>query len=378
MKINPFKSQGKRTNLMTNYLHLCILCLGTVFFSCKKESELAIQPTRQNITESVYASGIIKSQNQYQVFSTVSGLLQEILVKEGDLVKKGSPLFILSNETARLNTENARLAAEFADLATKDDRLNEAQISIETARIRMINDSILWIRQKGLWDQNIGSKIELEQRELAFSNSKNVYLSSLYRYNDLKKQLRFASQQSKKLLSISQTLTQDYIIKSQTEGRVYSIVKEVGEIINPQTPIAIIGNANDFILELQVDEYDIVKIKKGQKTWVTLDSYNGEVFEAEITNINPIMNEKSRTFKVEADFINKPPVLYPNLTLEANILLNERKEVLTIPRNYLIGDSLVLLLNKEKRKVQIGLKDYQKAEVLAGLSADDKIIMPAK
>ena len=363
---------------MAKFLHLYVLSVSILFFACKQASDQSIQPTRQNITESVYASGIIKSQNQYQVFSTVSGLLQEILVKEGDLVKKGSPLFILSNETARLNTENARLAAEFADFATKDDRLNEAQISIETARIRMINDSILWIRQKGLWDQNIGSKIELEQRELAFSNSKNVYLSSLYRYNDLKKQLRFASQQSKKLLSISQTLTQDYIIKSQTEGRVYSIVKEVGEIINPQTPIAIIGNANDFILELQVDEYDIVKIKKGQKTWVTLDSYNGEVFEAEITNINPIMNEKSRTFKVEADFINKPPVLYPNLTLEANILLNERKEVLTIPRNYLIGDSLVLLLNKEKRKVQIGLKDYQKAEVLAGLSADDKIIMPAK
>ncbi len=363
---------------MAKFLHLYVLSVSILFFACKQASDQSIQPTRQNITESVYASGIIKSQNQYQVFSTVSGLLQEILVKEGDLVKKGSPLFILSNETARLNTENARLAAEFADLATKDDRLNEAQISIETARIRMINDSILWIRQKGLWDQNIGSKIELEQRELAFSNSKNVYLSSLYRYNDLQKQLRFASQQSKKLLSISQTLTQDYIIKSQTEGRVYNIVKEVGEIINPQTPIAIIGNANDFILELQVDEYDIVKIKKGQKTWVTLDSYNGEVFEAEITNINPIMNEKSRTFKVEADFINKPPVLYPNLTLEANILLNERKEVLTIPRNYLIGDSLVLLLNKEKRKVQIGLKDYQKAEVLAGLSADDKIIMPAK
>lgn len=363
---------------MAKFLHLYVLSVSILFFACKQASDQSIQPTRQNITESVYASGIIKSQNQYQVFSTVSGLLQEILVKEGDLVKKGSPLFILSNETARLNTENARLAAEFADLATKDDRLNEAQISIETARIRMINDSILWIRQKGLWDQNIGSKIELEQRELAFSNSKNVYLSSLYRYNDLQKQLRFASQQSKKLLSISQTLTQDYIIKSQTEGRVYSIVKEVGEIINPQTPIAIIGNANDFILELQVDEYDIVKIKKGQKTWVTLDSYNGEVFEAEITNINPIMNEKSRTFKVEADFINKPPVLYPNLTLEANILLNERKEVLTIPRNYLIGDSLVLLVNKEKRKVQIGLKDYQKAEVLTGLSADDKIIMPAK
>ena len=365
-------------NSKTNYFHLFILSLVAVFFSCKKEAEQAIQPKKENISESVYASGIIKSQNQYQVFATVSGLLKQIMVKEGDVVKKGSPLFILSNETARLNTENARLAADFADFATKDDRLNEAKIGIETARTRMINDSIQWMRQKGLWDQNIGSKIDLEQRELAYTNSKSAWLSSIYRYNDLQKQLRFASQQSKKLLSISQTMSQDYIIKSQTDGRVYSIVKEEGEIINPQTPIAIIGNANDFILELQVDEYDIVKIKKGQKTWISLDSYKGEVFEAEISNINPIMNEKSRTFKVEAIFINKPPVLYPNLTLEANIVLNERKEVLTIPRNYLIEDSIVILANKEKRKVEIGLKDYQKAEVLAGLSATDKIIKPSK
>ena len=79
---------------MTNYFHLCIFSLGAVFFSCKKEAEQAIQPKKENISESVYASGIIKSQNQYQVFATVSGLLKEIMVKEGDVVKKGSPLFI--------------------------------------------------------------------------------------------------------------------------------------------------------------------------------------------------------------------------------------------------------------------------------------------
>ena len=363
---------------MTNYFHLFVLCLATVFFSCNQKAEQAIQPKQENISESVYASGIIKSQNQYQVYSTVSGLLKQVLVKEGDIVKKGSPLFILSNEMARLNTENARLTADFADLTTKDDRLNEAKIGIEIARTRMINDSILWMRQKGLWDQNIGSKIELEQREWAFTSSKNTFLSAIYRYNDLQKQLRFASQQSKKLLSISQTMSQDYTIRSQTDGRVYSIVKKEGEIINPNMPVAIIGNANDFILELQVDEYDIVKIKKGQQTWVGLDSYHGEVYEAEISNINPFMNEKSRTFKVDAIFVNKPPVLYPNLTLEANIILNERKNVLTIPRNYLLDDSIVILANKEKRKVEIGLKDYQKAEVRAGLSAGDMIIKPSK
>lgn len=69
----------------------------------------------ERITESAYASGIIKSKNQYQVFSTVGGLIQKILVREGDIVKKGDALFLVQNETTRLQAENAKLSADFAD-----------------------------------------------------------------------------------------------------------------------------------------------------------------------------------------------------------------------------------------------------------------------
>jgi len=361
---------------MFRYLTLTLLT-GLLFCACKKQPE-KIQPKMERITESVYASGIIKSKNQYQVFSTVAGLVQQILVKEGDVVKKGDPLFVVQNETSKLNAENAKLSADFADLNTRGDRLNELKGVIETAKSKMLNDSLLLLRQRGLWAQQIGSKVELEQRELAYTSSANNYESAVFRYKDLQKQLKFSAAQSQKLLSISKTIAQDYIVRSQFDGRVYSISKEVGEIVNAQTPVAIIGDAEEFVTELQIDENDIARIKKGQRILLTLDSYKGQVFEANLSKIDPIMNERSRTFTVEAEFTKRPPTLYPNLNTEANIIFQSKEKALTIPREYLLQDSLVILQNKEKRKVETGLKDYLKVEILSGLSESDFIVNPTK
>lgn len=152
------------------------------------------------------------------------------------------------------------------------------------------------------------------------------YQATIFRYNDLKKQLGFAAAQSKKLLSISKTNAQDFIIRSQTDGRVYNISKEIGEMVNVQSPVAIIGDAESFIAELQVDENDIARIKKGQRILLSLDSYKGKVFEAVVDKIDPIMNERTLTFTVEMDFTQKPPVLYPYLTTEANIIIQSKEK----------------------------------------------------
>jgi HlyD family secretion protein len=353
------------------------LLLFTIFLfsACNKKAE-STQPMLEKITESVYASGTLKSKDQYQVFSTVNGLIQKIWVKEGDVVKKGEPLFTIQNETSKLQAENAKLAADFAAFNTNGDRLNELKGSIETAQSKMLNDSMMLLRQRDLWAQQIGSKVELEQRELAYNAAANNYEAAIARYKDVAKQLKFAAEQSKKLLSISQTNAQDYTIRSQTDGRVYSIYKETGEIVNTQNPLATIGNAEDFIVELQIDENDIVRIKSRQRVLLTLDSYKGQIFEAEVASIDPIMNERTRTFRIVANFTQKPPTLYPNLTTEANIIILTKENALTIPRDYLRDDSLVVLKNKEIRTVQIGLKDYQKVEILSGLDVQETILKP--
>jgi HlyD family secretion protein len=336
-------------------------------------------PIVQNITESVYASGIVKSKNQYQVFSSVNGIIQQVHVKEGDVVQKGDAIITLVNEASKLNAENAQLAALYASVPQNVDKLNELKVNIDLAKTKMQTDSALLQRQRNLWTQAIGSRYDLDQRELAFSNSLSAYKAALLRYNDLKKQLDFSAKQSRKNLQISNVLSSDFTIKAKRFGRVYTLLlKEPGEMVNTQTPVAIIGNANEFILELQVDEYDIAKIRIGQKVFVTMDSYKGQVFDAVVNEIDPIMNERSRSFKVEASFISRPPNLYPNLTVEANILINTKENAVTIPRNYLVEETYVLLKNGKKTKVVTGLKDYNRAEVVSGLSRDAIIKKPTE
>ncbi|MES1226712.1 MAG: hypothetical protein ABUT20_65160, partial [Bacteroidota bacterium] len=111
---------------------------------------------------------------------------------------------------------------------------------------------------------------------------------------------------------------------------------------------------------------------------VSMDSYKKEVFEASVTKINPLMNPNTRTFTIEARFIKRPSVLYPNLTAEGNIIIREKKDAIIIPRNYLIGDSLVLIGKDKTKPVITGLKDYQKVEIVSGLSADESIYSPSQ
>ena len=353
------------------------IVLAIFMYGCKSKVE-KIKPTIESISESIYASGTVKSKNQYQAFAPVNGIVENVFVSEGDTIKKGESILSVSNEAQRLSKENAELAEKFSDLNANQGKLNEAKLLVELAKNKMKNDSALFFKQKMLWQQQVGTSVELEQRELVFQNSKTAYYSSQVKLNDLKRQLDFTSSQSKKNLLISTKLENDYTLKSEIDGIVYSISKSKGEIVGVQTPLAVIGDAKNFILEMQVDEYDILKIKKGLMVLVTLDSYKGKVFEASVTKINPLMNERSKTFLVEAEFLKQPELLYPNITFEANIVLQSKEKALLIPRNFVQNDTLVFKSNGDKVVVKTGLRDYQKIEILSGISAEDELIKPTE
>lgn len=353
-----------------------LLFAASLFLITCKDNKEKTKPTIKSITESVYASGIIKSKNQYQAFAPVNGIIQEIYVNEGDTLKKGQKILLISNETQKLNKENALLSAQFSDNKNNQGKLNDAQQLVELAKIKLRNDSSLFFRQKVLWEKNVGSKIDLDQKELNYQNSKSNYFSSQTKCEDLKRQIDFSSSQSKKNLEISSKLENDFTLKSEIDGVVFSILKTKGEMVSLQTPLAIIGDASEYILEMQVDEYDIFKIKIGQFVYVTLDSYKGQVFEAKVSKVFPIMNERSKSFLVEAEFINPPPTLLPNISLEANIVLKTKENALIIPRNYLVNDSIVLDANGGKISIKTGLKDYQNVEIIEGLRPENEIIKP--
>ena len=359
---------------MTKLFYFFILLF---FYSCKNKT-VKVKPIVSAITESVYASGSLKSNQQYQAFATVNGIIQTVYVKEGDSVKIGTPILSIANDLQKLNNENAALASNYNNVSGNQGKLNDAQQLIDLQKSKMDNDALLLIRQKNLWKDTIGTKVELEQKELAFENSKTLYQSALIKYKDLKKQINFIASQSNKNLQITQRQSSDFVIKSQINGMVYKLYKDRGEAITIQTPLALIGNKNNFILEMQVDEFDIIKIKKGLTILVVMDSYKGQVFKAQVSNISPMMNERSKTFLVEAAFMNPPKTLYPFISFEANIVIQTKEKALLIPRNLLLNDSTVIKANGDKVSIKTGLKDYQMVEILSGITINDELISPIK
>lgn len=352
-----------------------IFLVLSLIYSCKEKKDSYIVNSK-SITQSVYASGIIKSAGQYQVFPKSSGVIAQVLIAEGEKVKSGSILMKIENEIVEFNQALSSVNAQFNDKTNNNDKLEELYQNIKIAEKKLKTDSLLFIRQKNLWQQGIGSQLEYEQRELSYDNARSNFKSIKLRYSQLNKQVNLLDKQSEYALKISQTQSNDRSVKSQINGIVYSILKKEGEMVTPQTPVAIIGSDKEYHIELNVDETDIAKIKIGQPVAASMESYPETSFEVKISKIYPIMNERTKTFVVIATFIKSPPNLYPNLSLEANILISKKERTLLVPLNYLSNGNEIMLISGEKRKVRIGIKNFEMAEIIDGIKEGEEIAKP--
>ncbi|MBW4361520.1 efflux RND transporter periplasmic adaptor subunit [Flavobacterium taihuense] len=358
-----------------------ILVCGSAFFmiiACSKKDNGEIKPTLGDVTESVYASGVVKAEGQYIVYATVNGNLKKIDVTVGQTISVGQKLFELDEDQANLNTQNAALVYKLSQENNQfaKDRLAEIEMKIQTAKNKLLLDESILKRNKKVKELEYISDVEYERLVLTYKTSKLEYEVAVKQLAQLKAQLKNDESRNNNTLKINQRNQNDFTVKSAFSGQLFDVLVREGAYITPQIPLATIGKANSFLLELEVDENDMVRVILGQKVYVTMDSYKGAVFEAIIDKIYPIMAEQSRTFKIEAHFVKPPAKLYPNLTAEANIVIKTKKNVITIPKNYLIQNKYVLVNKNEKRKVKTGLSDYQKVEILEGLKPDESIFKP--
>ncbi len=124
-----------------------------------------------------------------------------------------------------------------------------------------------------------------------------------------------------------------------------------------------------------IDEVDVVRIKRGQKIYVSLEAYPNSTFEAHVTKVNPKMDTRTQTFEVEGEFDVAPESLYMGLTGEGNIVIDERENVLTIPREFLIGNNKVET-EEGQVKVKVGAKSLSHVEILEGLKEGQVIFKP--
>jgi len=358
---------------MRNFVIIVIVLL---LFSCG-EPEEKILPQRIRLTESVYASATIQPDSLYQVYAAVSGILDRNLVDEGDLVLKGTPLLQIINNAPKLNTENARLSMQLAQENYNGSSaiLKGLEDEIRAATLSFQNDSINFYRQKRLWEQQIGSKVEFDNRKLAYELSLNNKLLLESRYDRTKNELQTQVLQARNNYEATKINTKDFTVTSKINGMVYALLKEPGEIVTTMEPLAAVGSDSVFVIELLVDEVDIVKLRIGQKALITLDAYSSDVFTATVNKIYPRKDERSQTFAIEAIFANPPKTLYPGLAGEGNIIISEKENAITIPKAYLIEGNKVRTTDGIV-EVTVGRQNLERIEILEGIDENTALIKP--
>ncbi|MEL6810331.1 MAG: HlyD family efflux transporter periplasmic adaptor subunit [Bacteroidota bacterium] len=347
---------------------VCFLSFAFLF-SCSNTGE-KIQPLKKGITESVYSSITIQPDSLYQAYASVHGILDKNLVEEGDEVTKGTKLIQIINSNPKINAENARLSLELArsNLNGSAAILQGIEEEINAAQLQLTNDSVNYFRQKNLWEQQIGSKVEYDAKKLGYELTRNRFDQLKDTYHRTKNELQTQLLQAENNYRTSLITTGDFTIESKIHGKIYALHKNPGEIVNTVEPLALIGSSSVFIVEMLVDEVDIVKVKPQQKVLVTLDAYKGELFMARVDKIYPKKDERNQTFVVEALFESSPEVLYPGLAGEANIIVAEKKEALIIPKEFLWGGNRVKTENGMV-EIVVGLQNMDSLEVTSGINA---------
>lgn len=347
-------------------------------FSCQSSPEEA-KPARNDITESVYASVTITPEVSYFPFTSKAGLIEEIFVEEGDTVEKGQVLFRIATSQSDNRLIDAQLdfSQTKANLEGSESLLRTLQLDIQNQRQKLTFDSLTFKRQENLWNQKVGTAIDYDRAKVTYQTSRNSYKTLLEKYEQTEVSLRNSLEKAANRVNSERTAIKEYIVKSKIDGQVYNIFKESGELLSQQEAFADIGSVNQFKINMDIDEIDITKINVGDNVVISLDAYPNDVFEAKITKIFPKKEASTQTFKVESHFVKVPPKLYNGLAGEANIIIATRKNVLTIPTDYLQPDNIVITEEGEV-SVKTGVKNLEFVEIISGLDTNTTLQKPTK
>jgi len=350
-----------------------------VIAACNSKDDTAI-PSRKDLTQAVYASGKIFPINDYKVFSKLPGYIEKIHVEVGDSVKIGQALMTIRSEVSELNVNTAK---NLLQLAQNNANQNSAYLTalkqdVASAKSKYELDSVNYNRFLVLMKENATSKLQLDQSKTQFDISKQNYLKALSSFINTKDKIRVELENAQLQYEAQVSNKNDYTITSAVNGKVYDIAPKEGELINTQIMLMEIGDSERFEIELSVDETDISLIKINQEIVFAIDAYKDAVFKGKVMEVYPRINQSNKTSKVLASIqLDATTQIYSGMSVEANIIISEKKNVLVIPREFLVeGTKVKKKGSKELITIKKGVSDLEFVEILEGVDETMEIEMP--
>jgi HlyD family secretion protein len=313
--------------------------------------------TEETLISQVTASGEVKPTTYTNVTAQGFGRVVEILVHEGDHIKKGDRLLLQEDIQA-----NADVQAQVAAIKASDSAMQAADASYTAAKADLAQqqanlekDKLDWERGQGLYKDGLIPKQDFDQRKSAYDAQVAAVESSRARMLSQKAtldQMQGQLTQQRAVLVHTQDVLRKTTYFSPINGIVSYLPVRVGEYVVPGIQnsqgsfLMTLSDMSRVTSEVKVDETDIVNVKVGQRAEVSIDAFPGQIFSGRVTDMgsqailrssglattqSQTSNQEAKDFKVVVTLDNPPDNVRPGLSTTAKIITAERKNVVAIP-----------------------------------------------
>jgi len=350
-----------------------------------------------DLAKSVVATGKVTPITKVEVKSKASGIVKKLLVDYGDRVTKGQLLAQLDKIEieAQVAQSRAALDAAQANMNSSEADFQRAKVDAEGPDVPLLKRA--YDRAVGMAKDGVVSASALDDAEKNYEMALNKQNVSKAQVTVLKAKIAQSkaqvAQDQANLTQLEEQLSYTDIV-SPIDGIVLSRDVEMGDAVSSilvlgssATLVMTLGDTSEVYVKGKVDESDIGRVYLGQPARIKVESFKDKSFTGKVTKISPMGVEKDNvtTFEVRVSIQNPGGELKAEMTANAEIILEEHKNVLQIPEGAILYDkdkkASVEIPDpkskdgKDKLAVNIGISNGAKTEVLGGLKEGDQVVL---
>jgi RND family efflux transporter, MFP subunit len=395
------KKKTRKWWIIGGTLFLVVVLVGVLVAA--KSGGNKIEPSKLakvekgDLAKSVVATGKIEPITKVEIKSKASGIVKKLYIEAGDHVKKGQVLAELDREEIQANVRasEAQLQSSEANQRAAEAEFKRSEVDAEGPDIPMLKRA--YERAGNMAKQGVVSQSNLDDAQKAYElalNKQNVARAVLtVNKAKMAQALADVQRQRANLEQLREQLSYT-TITAPIDGIVLSRDVEIGDAVSSilvlgssATLVMTLGDTQEVYVKGKVDESDIGKVYLGQPARIKVESFKDKTFTGKVTKISPMGVEKDNvtTFEVRVSINNPGGELKAAMTANAEIILEEHKNVLMVPEGAIIYDKDKKASvevpdpkgkeGKNKLSIQVGISNGAKTEITAGLNEGQQVVL---
>jgi len=351
---------------------------------------------KEDLAEYQSFPGKVAVVDEVSVAPKLSGIVEQILVKEGDTVKAGQILIVLEQKDVinQVNQAQAAYEAALANLSNLEQgqfpqQLAQLESALNQAEANFNNAKENYERMKELFQEGAIPKQQFESVELQYNIAKEQYESAKTQLTIMKEKTipeslataRAQVKQAEAAFATARAALDNCIITSPVDGTVGAISATVGGLASAGYPLIKVGNLKSMEVQISVTEERINGLKVGQEAEVTVDAASDTPFKGEIVSISPFKDSITQVYPVKIRVPNDNGLLKSGMFARVKLMVALYSDAVTVPEDaVVVSDDKTIVYTLEgdvarANVVQIGPTSMGKTVITKGLEPGKEVII---